>query len=260
MQNSAHLDTTYQDPSKRMANTFSTISSSSFSSTHPYISSSTTAPPPSVERPAIDAYTQKLLEQQKLFKRPRTEDPADAFFNHKKKNKPSSKFDVTKYDTPYTKVIPQKNFQIVSEIQANSTQPQHIVTDPRSQEDIFALGSRSKRFSSTIPNESLNKHGYSNDEDIASTDDLASNGQPIVGTCEAIEKRYFRLIGPPHPSSVRPEGVLRKALASLVSKHRDGVNTFIFLINSRAFDRISAFSTFAMRLRLRFTNLMLVWR
>jgi hypothetical protein len=163
------------------------------------------------------------LEQQKLKKRPRTEDPADAFFNHKKKNKPSSKFDVTKYDTPYTKVIPQKNFQIVSEMLSNSTQPKHIVTDPLSQEDIFALGSRSKRFSSTIPNESLNKHGYSNDEDIASTDDLASNGQPIVGTCEALEKRYFRLIGPPHPSSVRPEGILRKALASLVSKHRDGV-------------------------------------
>ena len=46
----------------------------------------------------------------------------------------------------------------------------------------------------------------------------------IVGTCETLEKRYTRLIGPPDASVVRPEPVLRAALAHVFARHRAGAS------------------------------------
>ena len=40
----------------------------------------------------------------------------------------------------------------------------------------------------------------------------------VVGTCEVPEKEYFRLTSAPDPSTVRPERVLRQALATLQEK------------------------------------------
>ncbi len=40
----------------------------------------------------------------------------------------------------------------------------------------------------------------------------------IKGTCKALEKGYIRLTAPPDPSTVRPERILRKALANIVGK------------------------------------------
>lgn len=40
----------------------------------------------------------------------------------------------------------------------------------------------------------------------------------IVGTCQELEKEYFRLNEVPDPDSVRPEPVLRRALARLVRR------------------------------------------
>ena len=46
--------------------------------------------------------------------------------------------------------------------------------------------------------------------------------QPVVGTSSALEKRYFRLIGPPDPAEVRPEPVLRDALELVLRRSREG--------------------------------------
>lgn len=47
---------------------------------------------------------------------------------------------------------------------------------------------------------------------------------PIVGTCEDIEKRYFRLTAPPRPETVRPLRVLRKTLEHLIMKWKNEGN------------------------------------
>lgn len=41
---------------------------------------------------------------------------------------------------------------------------------------------------------------------------------PVVGTCQVLEKQYFRLTSAPIPSQVRPEDVLRKTLEFLKKK------------------------------------------
>jgi hypothetical protein len=41
---------------------------------------------------------------------------------------------------------------------------------------------------------------------------------PIVGTCQVLEKNYFRLTAPPIPSTVRPVPVLEKTLALIIDK------------------------------------------
>ena len=38
----------------------------------------------------------------------------------------------------------------------------------------------------------------------------------VKGTCQELEKSYFRLTSKPDPSAVRPETVLKRALARLV--------------------------------------------
>lgn len=41
---------------------------------------------------------------------------------------------------------------------------------------------------------------------------------PVVGTCQVLEKQYFRLTAPPIPSQVRPENILRQTLDLLKKK------------------------------------------
>lgn len=47
---------------------------------------------------------------------------------------------------------------------------------------------------------------------------------PVIGTCQALEKRYFRLTSAPNPSHVRPEPVLRKTLDFLKKKWKKEEN------------------------------------
>lgn len=51
----------------------------------------------------------------------------------------------------------------------------------------------------------------------------------IKGTCTKLEKQYFRLSGPPDPSSVRPEEVLQKSLKMLKRKwkHKEAEYAYI---------------------------------
>lgn len=75
-----------------------------------------------------------------------------------------------------------------------------------------ALERRKQRFGQTTPEPSP----Y-----LSSRDDSPSaNAGPIVGTCQTLEKNYFRLTAPPNPSTVRPLPVLEKALDFVLKKWR----------------------------------------
>ncbi len=66
----------------------------------------------------------------------------------------------------------------------------------------------------------INKRRAADDDDSDMDVDLSQ--VVIVGTCQSLEKSYFRLTAAPAPSSVRPEPVLRRALQRLVAMIRDG--------------------------------------
>lgn len=51
---------------------------------------------------------------------------------------------------------------------------------------------------------------------------------PVVGTCEKLEKNYFRLTAPPKPEMVRPQRVLEKTLDLLKKKWRDE-NNYVYI-------------------------------
>ncbi|KAK4630497.1 hypothetical protein CLAFUW4_08583 [Fulvia fulva] len=79
-----------------------------------------------------------------------------------------------------------------------------------------ALAARRQRFGNVSPDASP----Y-----ISSRDDSPdANTGPIVGTCEVVEKNYFRLTAPPNPSTVRPLPVLKKALDHLFRKWKQDHN------------------------------------
>ncbi|EPQ66539.1 Bgt-5100 [Blumeria graminis f. sp. tritici] len=51
---------------------------------------------------------------------------------------------------------------------------------------------------------------------------------PVVGTCQVLEKRYFRLTSAPNPAQVRPEVILRQSLDLLKKKwKREGNYSYI---------------------------------
>jgi hypothetical protein len=52
----------------------------------------------------------------------------------------------------------------------------------------------------------------------SNTDEPNKDSGPVVGTCQKLEKNYFRLTAPPKPENVRPLGVLKKALDLLKKK------------------------------------------
>jgi hypothetical protein len=47
----------------------------------------------------------------------------------------------------------------------------------------------------------------------------------IKGTCQVIEKRYFRLIAPPEPSAVRPLHILKLAFEKVLAKYKESGDT-----------------------------------
>lgn len=51
-----------------------------------------------------------------------------------------------------------------------------------------------------------------------------ANDGPVVGTCQVLEKNYFRLTAPPKPETVRPLPILKKALDMLIIKWKDEHN------------------------------------
>lgn len=53
---------------------------------------------------------------------------------------------------------------------------------------------------------------------------IAPDIGPIVGTCQKLEKNYFRLTAPPRPESVRPLEVLKDTLELLKEKWREENN------------------------------------
>ena len=75
-----------------------------------------------------------------------------------------------------------------------------------------ALERRKQRFGHISPVES---------PFTSSRDDSPMGGAdsgPIVGTCQTLEKNYYRLTAPPNPSTVRPLHVLEKALNLIIDK------------------------------------------
>jgi hypothetical protein len=58
--------------------------------------------------------------------------------------------------------------------------------------------------------------------------DLDLAAMVIKGTSQTIEKEYLRLTSPPHPSTVRPEPVLHKALELVKSKWKKGDRDYIY--------------------------------
>lgn len=78
------------------------------------------------------------------------------------------------------------------------------------------LEKRKQRFESTNSPHSPSPY-YSPREGSPTPD---ANQGPIVGTCQQLEKKYFRLTSAPKPESVRPQPVLEKTLELLKSKWR----------------------------------------
>lgn len=83
--------------------------------------------------------------------------------------------------------------------------------------DMDAIEKRKQRFGYVTPEPS--PYISSRDE----TPDQASAG-PIVGTCQNLEKNYFRLTAPPPPEVVRPTLVLEKALDHILEKWKKDHN------------------------------------
>ncbi|TMW57235.1 hypothetical protein Poli38472_003160 [Pythium oligandrum] len=63
---------------------------------------------------------------------------------------------------------------------------------------------------------------------LTSEGELDLEAMTIKGTCQNIEKEYLRLTSAPHPSTVRPEPVLKKALEMVKTKWRAGKCDYIY--------------------------------
>lgn len=51
------------------------------------------------------------------------------------------------------------------------------------------------------------------------------------GTCQQLEKSYFRLTSAPDPATVRPEAVLAAALDRLLRRIRAGQEKYLYLLD-----------------------------
>lgn len=58
---------------------------------------------------------------------------------------------------------------------------------------------------------------------------IVDPSMPIVGTLEALEKRYLRLTSAPDPSTVRPEHVLQRCLAFVTQKFKTTNKQYLYI-------------------------------
>ncbi|CAD8212000.1 unnamed protein product [Paramecium octaurelia] len=65
---------------------------------------------------------------------------------------------------------------------------------------------------------------------IEEEDQIIETNMKIIGTCEDLEKPYFRLTGLPDPNMIRPEHILKKALAQLLDKWKNCQADYNFII------------------------------
>ncbi|CAD8108227.1 unnamed protein product [Paramecium primaurelia] len=65
---------------------------------------------------------------------------------------------------------------------------------------------------------------------IEEEDQIIETNMKIIGTCEDLEKPYFRLTGLPDPNMIRPEHILKKALVQLLDKWKNCQADYNFII------------------------------
>lgn len=83
------------------------------------------------------------------------------------------------------------------------------------------VSKRQRRFDHRGPGLATVKHPWVNN--VNPPVPIAHEG-PIVGRCQDLEKKYFRLTAPPNPDTVRPLAVLRKTLDLLKRKWKEENN------------------------------------
>lgn len=52
----------------------------------------------------------------------------------------------------------------------------------------------------------------------------------IIGTCEDLEKPYYRLTGLPDPNTIRPEHILKKSLTFILKKWKESETEYNYII------------------------------
>lgn len=60
---------------------------------------------------------------------------------------------------------------------------------------------------------------------------IPMSATPTVGTCEELEKDYFRLLDEPDPSTIRPVKVLEKSLEMVKRRWREGSVDYLYICN-----------------------------
>jgi hypothetical protein len=90
-----------------------------------------------------------------------------------------------------------------------------------SEEDRLRVGQRSQRFAKGSEGNKMFKSKLSIEE-LLKTVSVSTNDETdsycIEGTSSQLEKRYLRLTAAPHPSTVRPEPILRQSLTYVLDK------------------------------------------
>ena len=141
--------------------------------------------------------------------------------NHKSTETPSKKrksMDVEPVEKDHEKPVPWRNTNSRNEFEDRITYP-----DKRQRNDVPTKGSskfhnnldnRKKRFEDNYP-------GFMSPQSSASVQVEPPVVQgPVIGRCQELEKRYFRLTSAPNPDHVRPLPILQKTLELLKKKWR----------------------------------------
>ena len=142
-----------------------------------------------------------------------------------KKRKPSetdSSDAAVRPTPPCTQTVGQNTFE--SRISYPEKRPRNgLSPDDGSRKSTHVRDGRTKRFETTTPGQSPLRPWRS--PNIQETLARQPEG-PIVGRCQDLEKKYFRLTSAPNPDTVRPLHVLEKTLDHLKRKWKQERNYF----------------------------------
>ena len=103
----------------------------------------------------------------------------------------------------------------------NQTRKRSKISEPPLSEEMKRKLERAKRFDAEFAAFHTEKPKTKMVPQHTAKDVMDWDEETIVGTCETLEKKYFRLTSAPNPCTVRPLPILKKTLALLKQKWRN---------------------------------------
>ena len=135
--------------------------------------------------------------------------------------------------TSVEQAVRDKRANRFKETEEETKEPQYVRYTALESQSFIQLGKKSKpkkKFMENAPYDSQTDNSYYNNSSSGSfAGEFDFESLIVIGSCQKIEKDYFRLTSAPLPNTVRPEFILRQSLSLVKNKWDNSSVEYVYM-------------------------------